>query len=130
MHKNTYTGIYKTRGCVSSIDSDLDYNVNPALYLHTNTNTYPNKFLATKLIERCAKNKEGYQTKNVEYKAEETTVFDRLFMTTYTPDLTLTFTEFSLQTKMSFTFYKKFHNTMTKRDEYFGFVAFAVVPPF
>lgn len=130
MHKNTYTGIYKTRGCVSSIDSDLDYNVNPALYWHTNTNTYPNKFLATKLIERCAKNKESYQTKNVECKAEETTVFDRLFMTTYTPDLTLTFTEFSLQTKMSFTFYKKFHNTMTKTDEYFGFVAFAVVPPF
>ena len=119
MHKNTYTGIYKTRGCVSSIDSDLDYNVNPALYWHTNTNTYPNKFLATKLIERCAKNKESYQTKNVEYKAEETTVFDRLFMTTYTPDLTLTFTEFSLQTEMSFTFYKKFHNTMTKTDEYF-----------
>ena len=130
MHKNTYTGIYKTRGCVSSIDSDLDYNVNPALYWHTNTNTYPNKFLATKLIERWAKNKESYQTKNVEYKAEETTVFNRLFMTTYTPDLTLTFTEFSLQTKMSFTFYKKFHNTMTKTDEYFGFVAFAVVPPF
>ena len=129
MHKNTYTGIYKTRGCVSSIYSDLDYNVNPALYWHTNTNTYPNKFLATKLIERCAKNKESYQTKNVEYKAEETTVFNRLFMTTYTPDLTLTFTEFSLQTKMSFTFYKKFHNTMTKTDEYFGFVAFAVLPP-
>ena len=75
--------------------------------IHTNTNTYPNKFLATNLIERCAKNKESYETKNVEDKAEETTVFDRLFMTTYTPDLTLTFTEFSLQTTMSFTFYKK-----------------------
>ena len=34
MHKNTYTGIYKTRGCVSSIYSDLDYNINPALHIH------------------------------------------------------------------------------------------------
>lgn len=59
-------------------------------------------------MERCAKNIESYQTKNVEDKAEETTVFDRLFITTYTPDLTLTFTEFSLQTKMSFTFIKNF----------------------
>lgn len=130
MHKNTYTGIYKTRGSVSSIYNDLDYNVNPALYWHTNTNTYPNKFLATNLIERCAKNKESYQTKNVEDKAAETTGFDRLFMTTYTSDLTITFTELSLQTKMSFPVYKIFHNTMTKTDEYFGFVAFAVLPPF
>ena len=37
MHKNTYTGIYKTRGCVRSIYSDLDYNVNPALYIQTPT---------------------------------------------------------------------------------------------
>ena len=71
MHKNTYTGIYKTRGCVSSIDSDLDYNVNPALYWHTNTNTYPNKFLATKLIERCAKNKESYQLKMLNIKLKK-----------------------------------------------------------
>lgn len=37
MHKNTYTGIYKTRGCVRSIYSDLDYNVNPVLYIQTPT---------------------------------------------------------------------------------------------
>ena len=37
MHNNTYTGIYKTRGCVSSIYNDLDYNVNPALYIQTPT---------------------------------------------------------------------------------------------